>query len=437
MSCGCKTSGDSGHSCGTKSANGCENVDTCGNSYKLSVFDWLSDVSSPSTKNEEKYVEVRFKNDRKSFYKNHNNLPLHVGSIVTVESSPGHDVGIVSLTGELVKIQMKKKRFSTENAQKIYRVSNQKDIEVWQESRKKEDGVKIQARKIAYGLGLEMKITDVEYQGDGGKATFYYTADGRVDFRQLIKEYAANFRTKIDMKQIGYRQESAKIGGIGSCGRELCCSSWLTDFRSVNTNAARYQQLSINPQKLAGQCGKLKCCLNYELDSYLDALSDFPSSNTSLDTEKGRAFCIKIDVFKKKMWFAYADNPMAWFDIETGVVKKQISNNKKGIKAPALEDLVIREFVSAKNVDLIAEDNVDRFEKKRQDNRKRPQNQKRNNSDNRQNRQQNQNKPPQNRNTSNEAKQNQGGGQKDGQRENQPRNKNKNFKNRGPKPNKQ
>ena len=437
MSCGCKTSGDSGHSCGTKSANGCENVDTCGNSYKLSVFDWLSDVSSPSTKNEEKYVEVRFKNDRKSFYKNHNNLPLHVGSIVTVESSPGHDVGIVSLTGELVKIQMKKKRFSTENAQKIYRVSNQKDIEVWQESRKKEDGVKIQARKIAYGLGLEMKITDVEYQGDGGKATFYYTADGRVDFRQLIKEYAANFRTKIDMKQIGYRQESAKIGGIGSCGRELCCSSWLTDFRSVNTNAARYQQLSINPQKLAGQCGKLKCCLNYELDSYLDALSDFPSSNTSLDTEKGRAFCIKIDVFKKKMWFAYADNPVAWFDLETEVVKKQISNNKKGIKAPALEDLVIREFVSAKTVDLIAEDNVDRFEKKRQDNRKRPQNQKRNNSDNRQNRQQNQNKPPQNRNTSNEAKQNQGGGQKDGQRENQPRNKNKNFKNRGPKPNKQ
>lgn len=437
MSCGCKTSGDSGHSCGTKSANGCENVDTCGNSYKLSVFDWLSDVSSPSTKNEEKYVEVRFKNDRKSFYKNHNNLPLHVGSIVTVESSPGHDVGIVSLTGELVKIQMKKKRFSTENAQKIYRVSNQKDVEVWQESRKKEDGVKIQARKIAYGLGLEMKITDVEYQGDGGKATFYYTADGRVDFRQLIKEYAANFRTKIDMKQIGYRQESAKIGGIGSCGRELCCSSWLTDFRSVNTNAARYQQLSINPQKLAGQCGKLKCCLNYELDSYLDALSDFPSSNTSLDTEKGRAFCIKIDVFKKKMWFAYADNPVAWFDLETEVVKKQISNNKKGIKAPALEDLVIREFVSAKTVDLIAEDNVDRFEKKRQDNRKRPQNQKRNNSDNRQNRQQNQNKPPQNRNTSNEAKQNQGGGQKDGQRENQPRNKNKNFKNRGPKPNKQ
>lgn len=437
MSCGCKTSGDSGHSCGTKSANGCENVDTCGNSYKLSVFDWLSDVSSPSTKNEEKYVEVRFKNDRKSFYKNHNNLPLHVGSIVTVESSPGHDVGIVSLTGELVKIQMKKKRFSTENAQKIYRVSNQKDVEVWQESRKKEDGVKIQARKIAYGLGLEMKITDVEYQGDGGKATFYYTADGRVDFRQLIKEYAANFRTKIDMKQIGYRQESAKIGGIGSCGRELCCSSWLTDFRSVNTNAARYQQLSINPQKLAGQCGKLKCCLNYELDSYLDALSDFPSSNTSLDTEKGRAFCIKIDVFKKKMWFAYADNPVAWFDLETEVVKKQISNNKKGIKAPALEDLVIREFVSAKTVDLIAEDNVDRFEKKRQDNRKRPHNQKRNNSDNRQNRQQNQNKPPQNRNTSNEAKQNQGGGQKDGQRENQPRNKNKNFKNRGPKPNKQ
>lgn len=364
MSCGCKTSGDSGHSCGTKSATGCENVDTCGNSYKLSVFDWLSDVASPSKSSENEFVEVRFKNDRKSFYRNSQNLPLHIGSIITVESSPGHDVGVVSLTGELVKIQMKKKNFDSESACRIYRISNQKDVETWQEARKKEDGIKTQAKIIASRLGLAMKITDVEFQGDGLKATFYYTADNRVDFRQLIKEYAATFRTRIDMKQIGFRQESAKIGGIGSCGRELCCSSWLTDFRSVNTNAARYQQLSINPQKLAGQCGKLKCCLNYELDSYMDALSDFPSSSTTLDTEKGKAFCIKIDVFKKKMWFAYAENPVAWFDIDTQKVKEQIQRNKKGQKAQLLEDLTSNDLLTAKPVDLIQESNPDRFERK-------------------------------------------------------------------------
>ena len=329
MSCGCKTSGDSGHSCGTKSANGCENVNTCGNSYKLSVFDWLSKVDQPATKSENEYIEVRFKNDRKCFFRNLHNLPLHIGSIVTVESSPGHDVGVVSLTGELVKIQMRKKNFPEDQALKIYRVANQKDVEVWQEVRRKEEDVKKEARRIASGHHLQMKITDVEFQGDGGKVTFYYTSEGRVDFRQLIKDFAGAFRTKIDMKQIGFRQESAKIGGIGSCGRELCCSSWLTDFRSVNTNAARYQQLSINPQKLAGQCGKLKCCLNYELDSYLDALTDFPPSNSTLDTEKGRAFCIKIDVFKQRMWFAYAENPVAWFDIDIKKVNREIQNNKK------------------------------------------------------------------------------------------------------------
>ncbi|ROI07914.1 hypothetical protein EGI11_09600 [Chryseobacterium sp. H3056] len=362
MSCGCKTSGDSSHSCGTKSANGCESVDTCGNSYKLSVFDWLSDINNPS-QSQTDFVEVRFKNDHKFFYKNVNKLPLHIGSIVTVESSPGHDIGVVSLTGELVKIQMKKKYVTEDNPLKIYRLANQKDIEVWQEYRAKEESVKIQARKIAYALNLEMKITDVEYQGDGGKVTFYYTAENRVDFRQLIKEYASLFRTKIDMKQIGFRQEAAKIGGIGSCGRELCCSTWLTDFRSVNTNAARYQQLSINPQKLAGQCGKLKCCLNYELDSYLDALSDFPSSNSTIDTVKGKAFCIKIDVFKKRMWFAYVDQSMSWYDLEVQDVKKLLAQNKKGEKAPPLEELKTND-IPVKSVDLIQENNVDRFERR-------------------------------------------------------------------------
>lgn len=365
MSCGCNSSGDSKHSCATKSATGCENVNTCGNSYKLSVFDWLSTIQAPK-QNKCNFVEVRFKNDRKCYFNNVNQLPLHIGSVVTVESNPGHDIGVVSLTGELVKIQMKKKHFSEDAALKIYRVATQKDVEIWQDARKKEDQTKIHARKIAKNLGLEMKITDVEYQGDGSKATFYYTAEGRVDFRQLIKEYASSFKTKIDMKQIGYRQESAKVGGIGSCGRELCCSTWLTDFRSVNTNAARYQQLSINPLKLAGQCGKLKCCLNFELDSYVDALSDFPSSNTIIETEKGRAFCIKIDVFKKKMWFAYVDNSMAWYDLDVAEVKKMMKINSKGQKSIPLEEL--KSFTGAdkvETVDLIQENNLDRFEKKK------------------------------------------------------------------------
>ncbi|KPH11626.1 regulatory iron-sulfur-containing complex subunit RicT [Chryseobacterium sp. ERMR1:04] len=390
MSCGCKTSGDSAHSCGPKkTANGCESVNTCGNSYKLSVFDWLSNINNPAS-NRCDYVEVRFKNDRKLFYKNVNNVPLHIGSVVTVESSPGHDVGVVSLTGELVKIQMKKKRTSEESALKIYRLANQKDIEVWQEARKKEDNVKIDARKIAHRLGLEMKVTDVEYQGDASKVTFYYTADNRIDFRQLIKDFASTFRTKIDMKQIGFRQEAAKVGGIGSCGRELCCSTWLTDFRSVNTNVARYQQLSINPQKLAGQCGKLKCCLNYELDSYLDALSHFPSSSTTLDTEKGRAFCIKIDVFKKKMWFAYIDSSVAWYDFDIDLVKELIAKNKKGERTLPLEDLK-QPDAPLHTIDLIQENSVDRFEKKNKSfNKNRPQNQ-------------NQNRPNQNQSGPNQS----------------------------------
>lgn len=364
MSCGCKTSGDKAHSCGTK-VNGCSSIDTCGNSYKLSVFDWLYGFKNPALKDEESIVEVRFKNDRKAFFCNANGLNLHIGSIVVVESISGYDVGVVSLTGDLVKIQMNKKNFPKEQVLKIYRIANQKDVETWQEVRKREINVKREAKNIAFSLGLDMKITDVEFQGDGSKATFYYTAESRVDFRQLIKDLAQAFRTKIDMKQIGFRQEAAKIGGLGSCGRELCCSSWLTDFRSVNTNAARYQQLSINPQKLAGQCGKLKCCLNFELDSYLDSLKDFPSTSVTIDTEKGKAFCIKIDVFKKKMWFTYSEMPVGWYDLDVDKVKKFIADNKKGTKAPPLEEVVNNQLIFEKPVDLIQENKVDRFERKR------------------------------------------------------------------------
>lgn len=372
MSCGCKTSGNSTHSCGSKSSTGCASVDTCGNSYKLSVFDWLATIEQPSSTKKESIVEVRFKNERKAFFKNTNNLPLHIGSIVIVETNPGHDVGVVSLTGELVKIQMKKKGFSEENATQIYRIATQKDIDTWNSVREKEETIKREARRLASFHRLNMKITDVEYQGDGSKITFYYIADSRVDFRQLIKDYALSFKSKIDMKQIGFRQEAAKVGGLGSCGRELCCSTWLTDFRSVNTNAARYQQLSINPQKLAGQCGKLKCCLNFELDSYVDALSHFPPTNSVLDTEKGRAFCIKIDVFKKKMWFAYVENSITWYDVDIEKVTKELANNRKGIKSPTLEELSGAEVTNAgfkPSADLIQENKVDRFEKKKKGNR--------------------------------------------------------------------
>ena len=230
---------------------------------------------------------MRFKNGRKEFYRNTEKLTLSIGDVVATEASPGHDVGIVTLTGELVKIQMKKKgvNHTSPDVAKVYRKASQKDIDIWSDSRDKEEPMKVKARELAIAHKLEMKISDIEFQGVGSKVTFYYTANDRVDFRLLIKDYAREFSTRIEMKQVGFRQEAARLGGIGSCGRELCCSTWLTDFRSVNTSAARYQQLSLNPQKLAGQCGKLKCCLNYELDTYMDALKDFPDFETKLKTE--------------------------------------------------------------------------------------------------------------------------------------------------------
>ncbi|NND63763.1 MAG: hypothetical protein HKN48_11300, partial [Flavobacteriaceae bacterium] len=288
---------------------GCRNNGTCGSDgcNKLTVFDWLSNMTLPGNTEPFKGVEVRFKNGRKHFYKNSENLTLAIGDVVATEASPGHDIGIVTLTGELVRVQMKKKKQqpNIDDLPKIYRKASQKDIDIWQKVRGREDSVQKQSREIAMALGLQMKISDVEFQGDGSKVIFYYTAEERVDFRQLIKDFARAFSTRIEMKQVGFRQEAARLGGVGSCGRELCCSTWLTDFRSVNTSAARYQQLSLNPQKLAGQCGKLKCCLNYELDTYLEALEEFPRTDVKLLTEKGKANCQKIDIFKGLMWFSY------------------------------------------------------------------------------------------------------------------------------------
>lgn len=373
-------------SCGSgELPKGCKNNGACGTgncNSKLSVFNWLSDIHPPTRKNQPQYIEVRFKDDRKDFYLNDSHLPLSIGDIVAVEANSGHDVGIVSLTGELVKIQMRKKKAKIDELFKVYRKASQKDIEIWQNYKNKEHSVMLDARQIARSLGLQMKICDVEFQGDGSKVTLYYTAEGRVDFRQLIKEYAMSFRSKIDMRQIGYRQESAKVGGIGSCGRELCCSTWLTDFRSVNTAAARYQQLSINPQKLAGQCGKLKCCLNFELDTYVDALADFPSSQTVLETEKGKAYCIKVDVFRNQMWFTYTDNSISWYPVNIYEVKKLVELNKKGVTIKPLDELQEKEDLK---VDLIEENNLNRFEKKSKSNTKRKsknKNQQRTNSKN-------------------------------------------------------
>lgn len=369
--------------CSTKSNDsgtpkGCNNNGTCGTDScnKLSVFDWLSNMDFPSGHVPFDVVEVRFKNGRKDFYKNTDNLSLAIGDVVATETSPGHDIGVVTLTGELVKVQMNKKKVDQKSALlRIYRKATQRDIDIWTESKSKEETTKVRAREIAIRLNLEMKISDVEYQGDNSKATFYYTANDRVDFRQLIKEFARSFNIRIEMKQVGFRQEAARLGGIGSCGRELCCSTWLTDFRSVNTSAARYQQLSLNPQKLAGQCGKLKCCLNYELDTYLDAIKDLPDIETKIRTQKGEAVCQKIDIFKGIMWFAYIDNFANWHMLQATDVKEFVELNKKGEKISSIEDYAIDPIVSTSNEEedvkgkifqtALSEDSLSRFDQPR------------------------------------------------------------------------
>lgn len=359
---------------------GCNNNGTCGTDScnKLTVFDWLSNMSLANGETPFDCVEVRFKNGRKEFYRNSDNLSLAIGDIVATVASPGHDIGIVTLTGELVRIQMKKKgvKIDAPEVTKIYRKASQKDIDIWSNARSKEEPMKVRARELAIAHKLEMKISDIEFQGDGSKATFYYTANDRVDFRLLIKDFAKEFSTRVEMKQVGFRQEAARLGGIGSCGRELCCSTWLTDFRSVNTSAARYQQLSLNPQKLAGQCGKLKCCLNYELDTYMDALKDFPSFDTKLVTEKGDAICQKQDIFKGLMWFAYTNNFSNWHVLSIEKVKEIIAENKAKNKVASLEDFAIEVVVEVeKNFNnAMGQESLTRFDQpkqKRKNNKKR------------------------------------------------------------------
>lgn len=347
---------------------GCKSNGNCatGGCEKLSVFDWLSNMALPTGQEPLNIVEVRFKNGRKHFYRNVDNLQICIGDIIAVEGSPGHDIGTVSLTGELIRIQMKKKgiAFDSEEVKKIYRKATQKDIDIWKAAQEKEFETQFKGREILSRLGIKMKLSDVEYQGDGNKATFYYTADDRVDFRQLIRDLASTFSIRVEMKQVGLRQEAARLGGVGSCGRELCCSTWLTDLRKVNTTAARYQQLSLNPQKLAGQCGKLKCCLNYELDTYLDALSDFPRQDIVLKTKKGDAVFIKMDIFKRVLWYTYKEDRNKWFKLTLENVKEIMNLNKNNKPVASLEDyefeLAVENVVAYE--DVVGQDSLTRFD---------------------------------------------------------------------------
>ena len=351
------------------SPRGCQNNGTCGSDScnKLTVFDWLENMHPPQGEEDCSFVEVRFKNSRKEFFRFPKELKPQAGSLVITKVDRGYDLGTVTLAGALVAVQMKRKKIKAESDKigTILRLANQEEIDIWQASRAKEAEVQKRARKLAIALKLNMKLSDVEFQGDGKKATFYYTADKRVDFRQLIKDMARAFSIRIEMRQIGLREEASRLGGIGSCGRELCCSTWLTDFRSVNTAAARYQQLSLNPQKLAGQCGRLKCCLNYELEVYRSALKAFPKAEVKLQTEKGIGVFQKMDIFKGLIWYAYKGEWTTWHKLTVSAVKEIIDKNKANQKVPSLEAYVEEEVKEEKNklFDIgVGQDSLKRFD---------------------------------------------------------------------------
>lgn len=333
MACaGCSTVGADGKPAGCRS-NGYCSSSGCN---KLGVFNWLAGVPLPGGQQPFDAVEVRFKNTRKGFFRTPPGMGLVNGDLVAVDAAPGHDIGMVSLTGELVRAQMarKEKDADTFELRKVLRKATQEDIDRWHTARKKEDETLYAARDIMRRARLDMKVTDVEYQGDGTKATLYYTAEDRVDFRPVLRTLSDAFGVRVELKQIGARQEAGRIGGIGSCGRELCCSTWLTDFRSVTTSAARYQQLALNPQKLAGQCGKLKCCLNYELDMYIEAVKSYPSQNPKLKTRQGTGVHMKTDIFTARMWYGFKrpGEPMVMAALPVDVVRDIQEQNKQGVE---------------------------------------------------------------------------------------------------------
>jgi len=342
--------------------NGC--CKACRN--KLNVYDWLCDL--PEAKLATDFVEVQFKNTRKGYYLNDAKIPLEKGNVVAVEASPGHDIGTVTLTGKLVLLQMRKARYRyDQEAKKIYRIAKQADIDKYTEAKAREHETMIRSRQIAAELGLDMKIGDVEYQGDGNKAIFYYIADERVDFRQLIKVLAETFKIRVEMKQIGARQEAGRIGGIGPCGRELCCSAWMTNFVSVATDAARYQDISMNPQKLAGQCAKLKCCYNYEVDTYVEIQQQLPSRKISLETKDNTYYHFKTDILKRMI--SYSTDKTSAVNMKTITSERAfeiIGMNRKGIKPLSLES-DIETKLETKKAELhdILEDSVSRFDSKK------------------------------------------------------------------------
>ncbi|MCU0418896.1 MAG: Signal peptidase-like protein [Cyclobacteriaceae bacterium] len=333
----------------------------------MNVFDWLSNMDVPR---EDKFdvVEVRFKGGRKDFYRNTDRLPLTTGDAIIVEAATGHHLGHVSLQGELVRLQMQKKKVANDDEiRKIYRLASQKDIEKNEEAKKRELPTLYRTREVIHQLRLQMKLSDVEYQADNTKATFFYSAEDRVDFRELIKILAGEFKIRVEMRQISLRQEAGRLGGIGVCGRELCCSTWLGDFKNVATSAARYQNLSLNPSKLSGQCGRLKCCLNYELETYMDALRYIPSIDAPLQTERGAAMLQKTDIFRKIMWFGYKEEN-TWYPLDVERVNEILALNKAGKKPATLEEdeVEAREPVSVLNSDL---ENLDKKFKSRNKNR--------------------------------------------------------------------
>ncbi len=388
MSCNSCSTGKEG------TPSGCRSNGTCGTGgcNKLNVYNWLSDMTLPQGQSQFPILEVRFKGSRKEFYYNKDNVDLKVGDVVALEASPGHDVGVVSMVGELVRFQLRRKNLgdNPDGLKALYRKAKPLEVEKWNEVKDKETSMLHRTRGIIQSLKLSMKLSDVEFQGDGKKATFFYTADDRVDFRDLIKKIAEEFHIRVEMRQIGMRQEAGRLGGIGVCGRELCCSTWLTDFKTVSTSAARYQNLALNPAKLAGQCTKLKCCLNYELDSYLDALRDFPSTSIILETEKGRAFHRKTDIFKRLLWYAFTvdENREQKELIEGGVggnwvvlsvdrVKEIVDLNKRSIKPSDLA-LPVEEIKEIKPdyENVVGQDRIDRMDllkkKKKKKKKKRP-----------------------------------------------------------------
>ena len=335
---------------------------------KLEVYDWLDGVSQEQWN---EFFEVRFKNTRKGIYRNASGQSIKTGDMVIVEAVNGHDLGIVTLEGAIIARQMKAKRINPETFEfkKIYRKAKQFDVEKWQEAIAREHEVMIRSRQIAAELGLEMKIGDVEFQGDGSKAIFYYIADGRVDFRQLIKVFAEEFRIRIEMKQIGARQEAGLIGGLGVCGRELCCSNYISTFQSITTSAARVQDLSLNPQKLAGQCGKLKCCLNYETAVYMDAQTRIPKVTNPLEFEDGLAYLMKTDILREIMYFSYDSTSLAnLYPLDAAEVREIIKMNRNGIRPESLKADVeprMPEFVSA-----VGDDSITRFDEARKKKKK-------------------------------------------------------------------